>query len=203
MMKITAVETLRLKEYGNLVWVKIHCDEGIYGLGETFMCPVPVEAHIHETLAPYLLGKDPLQIDLHWKKMNGYLGFRHSGAEMRAISAIDLALWDLWGKLTNQPVYQLLGGKSREAIRTYNTCAGYDYIRSAEGQSSDNFGLPTSKSHRPYEDLDAFLHRGDELALSLKEEGIMAMKIWPFDFAAEKSMGTYIPSFYPQCGKAY
>ena len=190
MLKVTAIETLRLQDFGNLIWVKVHCNEGFYGLGESFMWPSPVEAHIHDTIAPYLLGKNPLQIDLHWKELNGYLGFRSTGAEMRAISAIDIALWDLWGKWTKQPLYQLLGGKSREAIRTYNTCAGYSYIRSAEGQATDNFGL--GQSQGPYEDLEAFLNRADELAHSLLEQGINAMKIWPFDFAAEQSMGTYI-----------
>jgi len=190
MLKISSIETIRLKDYGNLIWVKVHCNEGLYGLGESFMWPTSVEAHIHETLAPQLLGQNPLQIDMHWKKMNGYLGFRSTGAEMRAISAIDIALWDLWGKWTKQPLYQLLGGKSREAIRTYNTCAGYTYIRSSDGQTTDNFGL--GKSQGPYEDLEAFLYRADELAESLLSEGITAMKIWPFDFAAEKSMGNYI-----------
>jgi galactonate dehydratase len=191
-MKITKIETLRLTEIANILWVKAHTDEGLYGLGETFFGPTAVEANIHETIAPYLIGKDPLQIDLHWKSLYGYLGFRSSGVEMRALSAIDIALWDLWGKATKQPVYQLLGGKSRESIRTYNTCAGYQYVRSAEGQLTDNFGLPNDAPAGPYEDLDAFLHRADELALSLLEEGITAMKIWPFDYAAEASLGTYI-----------
>jgi galactonate dehydratase len=191
-MKITKIETLRLKEFGNLCWVQVHTDEGFVGLGETFMGPAAVEAYIHETAAPYLLGKDPLQIDKHWRELYGYLGFRSSGAEMRGNSAIDIALWDLWGKATNQPVYQLLGGKSRDKIRTYNTCAGYSYIRSAEGQKSDNFGLPEGEHQGPYEDLEAFLYRADELALSLLDQGITAMKIWPFDFAAEASNGQYI-----------
>ncbi len=176
-MKIIKIETLRLTEYGNLCWVRLHTDEGFVGLGETFMGPQAVEAYIHETIAPYLLGKDPLQIDKHWRELYGYLGFRSSGVEMRGNSAVDIALWDLWGKATNQPVYQLLGGKSRDAIRTYNTCAGYEYIRSAEGQSTHNFGLPAGEAQGPYEDLEAFLYRADELALSLLDQGINAMKI--------------------------
>jgi len=193
-MKITKIETLRLKEFGNLCWVQVHTDEGIVGLGETFFGPAAVEAYIHESAAPYLLGKNPLQIDKHWRELYGnlYLGFRSSGVEMRGISAIDIALWDLWGKATNQPIYQLLGGKSRDSIRTYNTCAGYQYIRSSEGQKSDNFGLPEGEPLGPYEDLEAFLHRADELAESLLEQGICAMKIWPFDYAAEASNGQYI-----------
>jgi L-alanine-DL-glutamate epimerase-like enolase superfamily enzyme len=191
-MKIISVETLRLKEFGNLIWVKLKTNEGLEGLGETFMWPAPVEAHIHETVAPYLLGKNPLLIDAHWRQLYGYLGSRSSGAEMRALSAIDIALWDLWGQATGQPIHQLLGGKVRDEIRTYNTCAGYKYIRSAEGQSTRNFGLPSGAARGPYEDLEGFLTRADELAHSLLEQGITAMKIWPFDFAAEASAGTYI-----------
>ena len=191
---ITAIETLRLASYGNLLWVKVHTDGDKVGLGETFLGAESVESHIHETIAPYLLGKNPLQRDLHWKQLRGYLGFRSSGTEMRALSAIDIALWDLWGRLTNQPLYDLLGGKSRDAIRVYNTCAGYTYIRTAEGQLTSNWGLDNKESPGPYEDLDAFLNRADELAHSLLDEGITAMKIWPFDFAAERSMGNDINS---------
>jgi len=191
-MIVTKIETFRLKEFANLCWVRIHTDAGIVGLGETFMGAAAVEAYIHETVAPYLLGKDPLQIDWHWRQLYGYLGFRSSGVEMRGNSAVDIALWDLWGKATNQPVYQLLGGKSRDSIRTYNTCAGYNYIRTAEGQKTDNFGLPTGDVQGPYEDLEAFLYRADELAESLLAQGITAMKIWPFDSAAEASNGQAI-----------
>ena len=93
-MKVTRIETLRLREFANLCWVRVHTDEGVVGLGETFMGAAAVEAYIHETVAPYLLGKDPLQIDLHWRELYGYLGFRSSGVEMRGNSAIDIALWD-------------------------------------------------------------------------------------------------------------
>lgn len=192
-IRITEIETLRLRAYGNLVWVKVHTDQGIYGLGESFLGAETVEAHIHETIAPYLLGKDPRQRDLHWKQLRGYLGFRSTGSEMRALSAIDMALWDLWGRATGQPLYDLLGGKSRDAIRVYNTCAGYTYIRSSEGQKTSNWGIDRDEEPiGPYEDLDAFLNRADELAHSLLDEGISAMKIWPFDFAAERTMGTDI-----------
>lgn len=191
-LKIIGIETLRLQSYPNLIWVSIHTDAGISGLGESFLWPEAVEAHIHHMIAPYLLGRDPRQRDFHWKNLYGYLGFRSTGAEMRAVSAIDIALVDLCARATNQPVYDLLGGKSRDSIRIYNTCAGYTYIRSAEGQKSSNWGIEGNQSQGPYEDLEAFLNRADELALSLLSEGITAMKIWPFDFAAERSMGNDI-----------
>lgn len=194
-MKVTAVETIRLGEFPNVLWVRVHTDDGLVGLGETFYAVAPVEAHIHETCAPYLLGKDPLEIERHSRNfLQGYLGFKSVGAEMRAASAIDIALWDLFGKAAGQPLYQLLGGKCRDRIRVYNTCAGYKYVRAKPVQTTANWGLPTggTPAERPYEDLDAFLHRADELALSLKSEGYTGMKIWPFDEYAETSNGTRI-----------
>ncbi len=65
-------------------------------------------------------------------------------------------------------------------------------VRAATGQKTDNWGLDTAAPAGPYEDLDAFLHRADELANSLLEQGITAMKIWPFDFAAEATEGRSI-----------
>jgi len=191
-MKVTAVETIRLGEFPNVLWVQVHTDEGLIGLGETFMGAAAVEAYLHETAAPYLVGRDPLLIDLHARSLYGYIGFRSSGAEMRGNSAIDIALWDLLGQATGRPIHALLGGASRPAIRIYNTCAGYRYIRNRPVQKVDNWGLPAAGANGPYEDLDAFMNRADELALSLLEQGITGMKIWPLDPAAEASGGLYI-----------
>jgi len=191
-MKVTAVETIRLGEFPNVLWVQVHTDEGLIGLGETFMGAAAVEAYIHETAGPYLVGRDPLLIDLHARSLYGYIGFRSSGAEMRGNSAIDIALWDLLGQATGRPIHALLGGASRPAIRIYNTCAGYRYIRNRPVQKVDNWGLPAAGANGPYEDLDAFMNRADELALSLLEQGITGMKIWPLDPAAEASGGLYI-----------
>ncbi len=191
-MKITEIETLRLDEFPNVLWVLVHTDEGLTGLGETFFGARAAEAYIHETAAPYLLGKDPLHIDRHAKGLQGYLGYMSSGAETRGNSAIDIALWDLFGKVTDQPVYQLLGGPCRESIRTYNTCAGYRYVRETPRQEVSNWGLSGGEPEGPYEDLDAFLNRADELAECLLSQGITGMKIWPFDPYAEASGGHYI-----------
>jgi L-alanine-DL-glutamate epimerase-like enolase superfamily enzyme len=189
-MRITRIETIRLEEFPNLLWVHVGTDEGLTGLGETFYGPGAAEAHIHDVIAPYLVGQDPLQIDRHQGHLLGYLGFVGSSAEMRGRSAIDIALWDLWGQATAQPLHQLLGGAVRESIRVYNTCAGYRYVRSRPTQGTANFGL--GETAGPYEDLDAFLNHADELAQSLLEMGITGMKIWPFDYAAEASQGQYI-----------
>lgn len=190
-MKITKLETVRVAERQNLLWILVHTDEGITGLGETFFGAETVEAYIHEYVAPRVIGRDPLQIDLLAADLVGYLGFRSSGAEVRGNSAFDIALWDIFGKATGQPIAQLLGGFSRREIRTYNTCAGTEYIKKATGQTTANYDLSTS-AVRAYDDLNGFLLRADELAHSLLEEGITAMKIWPFDIAAEKTRGQYI-----------
>jgi galactonate dehydratase len=194
-VKITQMDTLRLGEFPNILFILVHTDEGLSGLGETFYGARAVEAYVHETAAPYLLGKDPFQIDRHANALYGYLGYRSSGAETRGNSAVDIALWDLFGKTTGQPLYQLLGGRSRETVRTYNTCAGYRYVRDAPRQEVANWGLPEKAAEAaegPYEDLDAFLHRADELAEDLLAQGITGMKIWPFDPYAEASDGHHI-----------
>ena len=195
-MKVVQVDTLRLGEFPNILFVLVHTDEGLVGLGETFFGAQAVEAYVHETAAPYLLGKDPLRIDRHAAQLYGYLGYASSGAETRGNSALDIALWDLFGKVTTQPLYQLMGGKTRESVRTYNTCAGYRYVRESPRQEVGNWGLPEEETAEaaegPYEDLDAFLNRADELAESLLSQGITGMKIWPFDPYAEASGGHYI-----------
>ena len=78
-LKVTALETIQLGEFSNLVWVRVHTDEGLVGLGETFFGAQAVAAYIHETAAPYLLGKDPLQIDLHLAGCTGIVGFNSTG----------------------------------------------------------------------------------------------------------------------------
>jgi len=190
-MKITAIETIRTEELPNILWVQVHTDEGLVGLGETFFGAQTVEAYLHEYAAPRLIGQDPSRIDRIARDLVGYLGFRSAGAETRGNSAIDIALWDLLGKALNRPIVDLLGGRTRDRIRTYNTCAGTHYVRKANAQRVDNWGLGTDPTAR-YDDLNAFLNRADELAADLLEEGITAMKIWPFDPAAEKTHGVYI-----------
>ena len=142
-MKITAVETIRLGEFPNLLWVRVHTDEGLVGLGETFFARAPVEAYIHETRAPYLLGQDPLQIERHSRNScRATSASRRSASRCARRSAIDIALWDLFGKAAGQPIYQLLGGQCRDRIRIYNTCAGYRYVRAKPVQTTANWGLP-------------------------------------------------------------
>ena len=171
-MKITAVETIYLPRGITVhagaityLWVRIHTDEGLIGLGESYPNAEAEASIVHSRLAAVLLGKDPSAIDRLWADM--FLAVSYSGwggAEMRAISAVDIALWDLLGKATGQPIYKLLGGASRQSIRIYNTC---------------------------YDKVDFSCEAG-RLARELLASNIRAMKIWPFDPIAKENSGNYI-----------
>jgi L-alanine-DL-glutamate epimerase-like enolase superfamily enzyme len=188
-VKVTRIDTVRTDEFPNLVHVLVHTDEGVTGLGETFFFADAVEAHIHDVVAEYLVGQDPGSIERHASALRGYVGAAASGAEMRAASAVDIALWDLLGKTLGQPLHDLLGGRSRDRIRTYNTCAGERYIRGPSAQTVENWGLRHERANGHHEDLEAFLHQPEELAQSLLDAGTTGMKIWPFDPYAEATQG--------------
>jgi galactonate dehydratase len=190
-MKITALETLRTEEFSNVLWVRVHTDEGTIGLGETFYGASAVEAHIHDTLAGRLLGKDPLRIEALNRVMTDLpMAQSSTGVEFRAASAIDIALWDLFGKVCGQPVHQMLGGLCADKLRIYNTCAGYGYVRNKNIRPVDTWNLGSKEG--PYEDLTGFMSDAGALAENLLESGISAMKIWPFDPAAQENRGLFI-----------
>jgi L-alanine-DL-glutamate epimerase-like enolase superfamily enzyme len=145
----------------NNLWVQIHTDDGLVGLGETYYLPRAVSSIIHDLFAGLLIGRDAFDIENHWNNLFSLANFcGFAGAEMRALSAIDIALWDLSGQYLGQPIYNLLGGRSRESICVYNTCVSYG--------KWDDYTAWTSG-------------RAAELAHSLLDQGITAMKIWPFD----------------------
>jgi L-alanine-DL-glutamate epimerase-like enolase superfamily enzyme len=195
-MKVTALETVEIAEFPFLLWLRVHTDDGLIGLGETFWAPAPVAAYIHSNVAPYLLGKDPRDIELHDRRLGSvYVGARDSGAEVRGNSAINLALWDVYGQALGEPVWRLLGGRTHESVPVYNTCAGYGHMRATKRHAlferTEDWSLQAKDTAEgPYEDLLAWRFNADKLAESLLSEGIAAMKIWPFDVAAEASNGT-------------
>ncbi|MDY8108842.1 mandelate racemase/muconate lactonizing enzyme family protein [Fulvimarina sp. 2208YS6-2-32] len=190
-MKITAIETLRTQEFSNVLWARVHTDAGTIGLGETFYGAGAVEAHIHETLAGRLLGQDPLRIEaLNRIMLDLPMAQASTGVEYRAASAIDIALWDMFGKVCGQPVHQMLGGLNADRLRVYNTCAGYGYVRSHNIRPVDTWNIGASEG--PYEDLAGFMSDAGALAESLLESGISAMKIWPFDPPAQDNRGLFI-----------
>ncbi len=120
-MKITDVKVLRANR---AVYCKIYTDEGIVGLGESGAWGfLEASAQAILTMREYLIGKDPLDIEHHWQYLYRFSHFR-GAAVMGAMSAIDIALYDIAGKYFGVPVYKLLGGKCRDKVRVYNHTAG-------------------------------------------------------------------------------
>ena len=181
-----------------MLWLQVQTDNGITGTGETFWAPGPVAAYLHDHVAPYLLGKDPRDIELHDRMLGSvYVGARDSGAEVRGNSAVNIALWDIYGQSLGEPVWRLLGGRTHPSVPVYNTCAGYGHVRATQRNAlferTEDWSLKAADaSPGPYEDLLGWRFNAGELAKSLLSEGIGAMKIWPFDVAAEASRGTRI-----------
>ena len=115
-MKITDVEALLIDRY---LFVRVHTDAGISGLGESGAWGyLEASAGAVETFKRYLIGQDPLRIEHHWQYLYRWTHFR-GAAIMGALSAIDIALWDIAGKHFGVPCYQLLGGKCRDKARVY------------------------------------------------------------------------------------
>ena len=115
-MKITSVKAVPVDRY---LFARIDTDEGISGLGESGAWGYleASEAAINK-FGRYLVGQDPLRIEHHWQYMYRFSHFR-GAAIMGAISALDIAMWDIAGKHFNVPVHQLMGGRTRDKARVY------------------------------------------------------------------------------------
>jgi galactonate dehydratase len=196
MPKITLIETVIARHLvPNLLLLRIHTDDGLIGHGETYYTPEAIAALIHDWMAERLLGADALAIESHWRFLyERCTPFGAPGAEMRALSAVDVALWDIAGQATGQPVYRLLGGPVRNHIPVYNTCGGPTY-GAASRVDRRHPGWPgygdTGKPGQ-WEDNWAFWHTPGELAESLVAEGFHGMKVWPFDRFAQQHGGGYL-----------
>jgi galactonate dehydratase len=171
--KITRVETVYWKSrddapfWPHWTWIKITTDSGLSGIGETYPHNAAEAAFIHSVAGQSLIGRDPRDIERIWADLYRTFDFNISGgAEIRVLSAIDLALWDLLGKSLNAPVYRLIGGKSNPRVRLYNTCFPYKY----------DFNKEPERIMRELIDT----------------RGIRAIKIWPFDGAAKRNQNQFI-----------
>ncbi|MBI01032.1 MAG: dehydratase [Chloroflexi bacterium] len=188
---ISRVETFRNPEYPMIVWVQIHSSDGFVGLGESSFSPDAIEAYIHSDISDYLLGKNPDQLDLHWDNMARRMKVnRGRSVDASSISAVDMALWDLYARRNKQPLYQVLGGLARDKIRVYNTCAGYSY--GVKAGRTWKAGEIDYRPEQPYEDYHAFMTDAGALADDLMSQGFTAMKIWPFDKYSNESNGQFI-----------
>lgn len=125
-MKITRIETfLARPDHRNLVFVKVHTDEGIHGIGEAYSVgPAAATALASHHFEEWLIGQDPGRIEHLWALL--YQGIRFPGGSLinAAISGIEHALWDITGKRLGVPVSRLLGGHCRNRIRVNQSPGG-------------------------------------------------------------------------------
>ena len=166
-LKITKVESVRFKN-AHWTWVRIHTDRGIVGTGETYPLSGAQVGAIDD-LANMIIGRDARDIERIWRSMFFRAAFNVSGgAEMRIISAINIALYDIVGQASGLPVYQLIGGKARDNIRVYQT---------SRGEIKDGW-----TNERDIEKIVSFLH----------DRGINCIKIWPVDPVGNRNGGSFI-----------
>ena len=151
-MKITDVSTRLIDQY---MFVRVDTDEGISGVGESGAWAfLEASEAVVETFKRYLIGQNPLLIEHHWQYMYRCYHFR-GAAIMGALSAIDIALWDIKGKYYGVPCYELLGGKVRHKARVYYHVfgsTGEELIRGCRNAKARGF---TAVGHlTPFVDSD-------------------------------------------------
>src|SRR6266568_1646841 len=179
-MKITKIEAVRFRPDLRLVpgiepnwmWVRLHTDKGIVGLGESYP---GYEAHrgALKELARLVIGKDPTKIERLWQDIFYQISYQPwGGADSRMLTAINIAQWDILGKAAGLPVYKLLGGKAQEKLLVYNTMNGWP--------------INGMREHTAPEKLAEFLLK----------RSIKGIKIYPYDRgpvnAFAKHGGTFI-----------
>jgi len=133
-MKITQARLIVCSPDRNFVTLKIETDEGLYGLGDATLNgrELAVASYLEEHVIPCLIGRDPSQIEDIWQYLYRGAYWRRGAVTMTAIAAVDVALWDLKGKALNTPVYNLLGGRSREGVLVYCHANGGDIAEAVD-----------------------------------------------------------------------
>jgi L-alanine-DL-glutamate epimerase-like enolase superfamily enzyme len=174
-LTITGIETVRFKN-AHWMWLRLHTSEGIIGTGETYPFNEANSGVIKDlawhSWAGKLMGTNPLEIEQTWERIFRQNAFHGTGgAEMRALSAINIAQWDILGQLSKMPLYQLMGGSANKKIRVYNTYTN-GISRAINGWTLEN-------------DME-------KIARFLVEQGIKAIKFCPFDKVAARNNGEFI-----------
>ena len=133
-MRIKDAKVLVCSPGRNFVTLKIQTDEGIYGVGDATLNgrELAVASYLSDHVVPCLIGRDPFQTEDIWQYLYRGAYWRRGPVTMSAISAVDMALWDIKGKALNTPVYNLLGGKSRHGVMVYGHANGRDINETIE-----------------------------------------------------------------------
>jgi mannonate dehydratase len=210
MPKIVSARVVVTSPGRNFVTLKITCDDGTTGLGDATLNgrELAVAAYLSEHVVPCLIGRDAHRIEDAWQFLYKGAYWRRGPVTMTAIAAVDTALWDIKGKLAGLPVYQLLGGASRDACLVYchaNGTSIADTIAEAKAHMAEGYravrlqcGVPglastygVAKAGQRYEPADAdlptesvwstpqYLRVVPELFAAAREERALAMRAAP------------------------
>ena len=169
-MKIVDAKVIICSPGRNFVTLKLTTEDGITGLGDATLNgrELAVAAYLSEHVVPLLIGRDARRIEDTWHYLYKGVYWRKGAVTMTAIAAVDVALWDIAGKAANKPVYQLLGGASREDVLVYSHAsgatveetvaavardakAGYRAIRAQCAVPGQEKGYGVARSGRSYE----------------------------------------------------
>jgi len=180
-VKITEARVIITSPGRNFVSLKICTDEGLYGVGDATLNgrELAVSAYLKDHIVPLLVGRDPHQLEDIWQFLYRGSYWRKGPVTMSAISAVDMALWDIKAKTANMPLYQLLGGKSRSGVMVYGHAngdsieetveevgkfleAGYHAVRAQTGIPGLKSTYGVSKDKMFYEPADSDLPTENE-----------------------------------------
>lgn len=168
-MRITRIDVVRDQKFEGRslqqMWVRLYTDNGIVGVGETYW-NTEAQIGVLRDKKNILLGKDAIEMTTPMDAIRRESWGGSNGSDMKVISAINMAQWDILGKAANMPVYKLLGGKFRPKQRLYNTS------NSIAGMNMNS---------------DA-----EKITKFLMDKGIKGVKIWPYDNVAIRNKGSYI-----------
>ena len=133
-MNITNTKVIVCSPGRNFVTFKIETDQGVYGVGDATLNgrELAVASYLEDHVAPCLIDRDPSEIEDIWQYLYKGAYWRRGPVTMSAIAAVDMALWDIKGKVLNTPVYNLLGGKSRTGVMVYSHANGKDIGQTVE-----------------------------------------------------------------------
>jgi galactonate dehydratase len=170
-LKVTKLETLLVKP--RWLFLKVHTDAGIVGLGEPIVeGRAQTVATAVKEIEPYLKGKDPRRVAHHWQAIYRHAFYRGGPVLTSALSGIDMALWDIKGKALGVPVYELLGGPTRDKVRVYAHAGTPEQIKRARERGFTAFKTnPAKRRPSRYVETPAETHYAAEKFAELRRAG--------------------------------
>ena len=193
-MKITGGTVITCSPGRNFVTLKLHTEEGLFGLGDATLNgrELAVVSYLTEHVIPALVGRDARRIEDIWQFLYKGAYWRRGPVTMCAIAAVDTALWDLKGKALNTPVYQLLGGASRDAVMVYGHASGETIEAAVEAAARYVArGYQAVRAQCSVPGLDRTYGVGRDDRYEPAQRGLIATTPW----SSERYLGSVAPLF--------